>query len=225
MNKIIHLDETGIKNELKELVRGSVEETLNKLLEEEADRITNANRYERTPDRLDTRAGHYKRKLLTTSGEVELQVPKLRTLPFETAIIERYQRRESSVEEALIEMYLAGVSVRRVEDITEALWGTKVAPATVSELNQKVYVHIEQWRNRPLAHKYPYVYLDGIYLKRNWGGFLRERVGAGGIGCERRWIPGNHRCGGGHERRRGELGSISAVFTRAGAGRSTAFCR
>lgn len=170
MNKIIHLDETGIKNELKELVRGSVEETLNKLLDEEADRITNANRYERTPDRLDTRAGHYKRKLLTTSGEVELRVPKLRTLPFETAIIKRYQRRESSVEEALIEMYLAGVSVRRVEDITEALWGTKVSPATVSELNQKVYVHIEQWRNRPLTHKYPYVYLDGIYLKRNWGG-------------------------------------------------------
>jgi transposase-like protein len=54
--------------------------------------------------------GHYERKLLTTSGEVELQVPKLRTLPFETAIIERYQRRESSVEEALIEMFLAGVS-------------------------------------------------------------------------------------------------------------------
>lgn len=170
MNNIIHLDETEIKKELKELIRGSVEETLNKLLDEEADRITNANRYERTPERLDTRAGHYKRKLLTTSGEVELQVPKLRKLPFETAIIERYQRRESSVEEALVEMYLAGVSVRRVEDITEALWGTKVSAATVSELNQKVYVHIEQWRNRPLKHKYPYVYLDGIYLKRNWGG-------------------------------------------------------
>ena len=73
-----------------------------------------------------------------------------RTLPFETQIIERYKRRESSVEESLIEMYLAGVSVRRVEDITEALWGTRVSPSTVSELNQKVYRQIEEWRNKPI---------------------------------------------------------------------------
>ena len=77
----------------------------------------------------------------------------------------------SSVEEALIEMYLAGVSVRRVEDITEALWGSKVSPATISELNKKSYVHIEAWRNRPLqGGRYPYVHVDGIYLRRNWGG-------------------------------------------------------
>lgn len=68
-------------------------------------------------------------------------------------------------------MYLAGVSVRRVEDITEALWGTKVSPGTISELNKKAYVHIESWRNRTLeGGKYPYVYVNGIYLKRNWGG-------------------------------------------------------
>lgn len=66
-----------------------------------------------------------------------LRVPKLRSLPFETAIIERYRRRESSVEEALVEMYLAGVSVRRVEDVTEALWGTRVSSGTMSRLNQK----------------------------------------------------------------------------------------
>ncbi len=66
-----------------------------------------------------------------------MKVPKLRSLPFETAIIERYKRLESSVEEALVEMYLAGVSVRRVEDITEALWGTRVSPSVVSDLNQK----------------------------------------------------------------------------------------
>ena len=68
-------------------------------------------------------------------------------------------------------MYLAGVSVRRVEDITEALWGSKVSPATISELNKKAYVHIEDWRSRPLqGGRYPYVYVDGIYLRRNWGG-------------------------------------------------------
>ena len=68
-------------------------------------------------------------------------------------------------------MYLAGISVRRVEDITEALRGSKVPPATISELNKKAYVHIEHWRNRPLqGGRYPYVYVDGICLHRNWGG-------------------------------------------------------
>ena len=90
-------------------------------------------------------------------------MPRLKGVFFETAIIERYRRRESSVEEALIEMYLAGVSVRRVEDITEALWGSKVSPATISELNKKAYVHIEDWRNRPLqGGRYLYAYVDGI---------------------------------------------------------------
>lgn len=101
-------------------------------------------------------------------------MPKLRSLPFETAIIERYRRRESSVEEALVEMYLAGVSVRRVEDITEALWGTRVSPSTVSELNRRIYGQIEQWRNRPIEGEHPYVYLDGIWLKRSWGGEVRN---------------------------------------------------
>ena len=99
---------------------------------------------------------------------MKLNVPKLRSVPFETAIIERYRRREASVEEALVEMYLAGVSVRRVEDITEALWGTKVSPSTVSTLNKKIYARIEEWRNRPLKGDYPYVYLDGLFLKRSW---------------------------------------------------------
>lgn len=147
---------------------------MNRLLDEEADRITNAHRYERTEGRLDTRAGHFTRKLLTTSGEIELKIPKLRMLPFETLIIERYKRREESVEEALIEMYLTGVSVRRIEDITEELCGTKVAPGTISELNKKVYVQIEQWHSRLLECEYPYVHLDGIYLKWNWGGSVEN---------------------------------------------------
>lgn len=169
-NKIIQLNEGAIKLELKELVRNSVEETLNELLEKEAQELTNAERYERTEGRQGYRSGHYERNLTTTSGDVKLKMPKLKGIAFETAIIDRYRRRESSVEEALIEMYLAGVSVRRVEDITEALWGTKVSAGTVSNLNKKVYGHIETWRNRPLKVNYPYVYVDGIYLKRNWGG-------------------------------------------------------
>ena len=168
--KIVQLNEEVIKGQIKELVRGSVEETLNELLEREAEQLTQAARYERSEARQGYRSGHYDRNLTTTSGDVTLHVPRLKGVSFETAIIERYRRRESSVEEALIEMYLAGVSVRRVEDITEALWGSKVSPATISELNKKAYVHIEDWRNRPLQGNYPYVYVDGIYLRRNWGG-------------------------------------------------------
>ena len=169
--KIVQLNEEVIKGQIKELVRGSVEETLNELLEAEAEKLTQAARYERNDQRQGYRSGHYSRNLTTTSGDVTLKVPKLKGISFETAIIERYRRRESSVEEALIEMYLAGVSVRRVEDITEALWGSKVSPSTISELNKKAYVHIEDWRNRPLqGGRYPYVYVDGIYLRRNWGG-------------------------------------------------------
>ena len=154
--KIVQLNEEVIKGQIKELVRDSVEETLNGLLDAEAEQLTKAAKYERSEARQGYRSGHYSRSLTTTSGEVQLNVPKLKGIPFETAIIERYRRRESSVEEALIEMYLAGVSVRRVEDITEALWGTKVSPSTISELNKKAYVHIEEWRNRPLqGGKYP----------------------------------------------------------------------
>jgi len=174
LGKVIQIDENQIREHLGDLVRGSVEETLNQLLDAEADQLCNAARYERTEARQDTRAGHYKRKLHTKAGEVTLNVPKLRQQKFETAIIERYRRRESSVEEAMIEMYLAGVSVRRVEDITQALWGTRVSPGTVSNLNKKIYERIEQWRNRPIEGRFPYVYLDGIVLKRTWAEQVRN---------------------------------------------------
>ena len=170
-NNIVQFNEEIIKGQIKELIRSSVEETLNELLEAEAEKLTQAARYERNEARQGYRSGHYDRNLTTTSGDVTLHVPRLKGISFETAIIERYRRRESSVEEALIEMYLAGVSVRQVEDITEALWGSKVSASTISELNKKAYVNIEAWRNRHLqGGKYPYVYVDGIYLKRNWGG-------------------------------------------------------
>jgi putative transposase len=171
---VVRIDEERIRDHLGRIVRGTVEDTLNALLDAEADRLCNATRYERTGARRDTRAGSYRRRLHTRAGEVTLKVPKPRRQAFETAIIERYRRRETSVEEALIEMYLAGVSVRRVEDITEALWGTRVSPGTVSRLNRKIYAQIEAWRNRPIAGARPYVYLDGVVLKRSWDGEVRN---------------------------------------------------
>ena len=174
LSNVIKINEAEIQSHLGHMVRSTVEETLNDMLDAEADRLCNAKRYERSQVRADGRAGHYKRKLHTKAGEVELKVPKLRKATFETAIIERYKRRESSVEEALMEMYLAGVSVRRVEDITQALWGTRVSAGTVSDLNQKMYERIDKWRNRRIEGEYPYVYLDGICLKRSWGGEVRN---------------------------------------------------
>ena len=173
-DNIIQLNEAAIKGELKDLVKNSVEETLNALLNHEADQLVNAERYERSGERQGYRSGHYDRNFTTTSGDVTLHVPKLKGIQFETAIIERYRRRETSIEEALIEMYLAGVSVRRVEDITEALWGTRVSSGTISNLNQKAYENIEKWRCRPITDKYAYVYVDGVFLKRSWGGEVQN---------------------------------------------------
>jgi putative transposase len=170
----IHVDSGPVEDRLRSFIRETVEESLNAALDAEADALCGAKRYEHTPDRLDTRSGSYERKIVTGAGEVTVRVPKLRRLCFESDIIERYRRRQSSLEEALVEMYLAGVSVRRVEDITEALWGTRVSASTVSELNQKVYERIEEWRKQPIEKWYPYVYVDGIWLKRSWGGEVRN---------------------------------------------------
>ncbi len=167
---VIEVDERQLRAHVSEVVRQSVEETLNGLLDAEADALCKARRYERNADRASTRAGYYERGFQTTAGQVRLKVPKLRQISFETAIIERYRRRESSVEEALVEMYLAGVSVRKVEDITEALWGSRVSPSTISDLNQKIFKRVEKWRDRPLEKEYPYVFVDGIWLRRAWGG-------------------------------------------------------
>ena len=215
LSKVIRIDESEIRGHLDELVRGTVEETLNGLLDAEADEMCRAQRYERSPDRVDVRAGHYKRKLQTQAGEVEIKMPKLRRQTFETAIIERYRRRDISVEEAIVQMYLAGVSVRRVEDITEALWGTRVSSGTVSKLNQKVYKHIERWRNQALEGEFPYVYLDGIILKRSWGGEVKNvsvlvAVGVGSDGYRR--ILGV--CEGHKEDKAGWLGFLKHLKTR-----------
>ena len=184
LSKVIRIDESEIQSHLDKMVRGTVEDALNAMLDAEADEMCNAQRYERSPDRVDTRAGHYTRKLHTKAGEVEVKMPKLRKQTFETAIIERYRRRDISIEEAIVQMYLAGVSVRRVEDITEALWGTRVSSGTVSKLNQKVYKHIERWRTQPIEGEFAYVYLDGLVLKRSWGGEVKNVSVLAAIGVD-----------------------------------------
>ena len=187
-DSIVSLNEKSLRADLRELVRRTVEEMLNGLLDEGADDLVGAERYERTADREAYRAGHYERKLTTTSGEVAIRMPKLKGMRFTTAIIERYRRRETSVEEAMIEMCLAGVSTRRIEDVSEILWGSSVPAATVSNLNERAFEAVEAWRNRPLERAYPYVYVDGIHLKRSWGGSygnvaVMAAIGVNDDGC------------------------------------------
>lgn len=140
----IQPNEDPIEDNLKDLVDSSIKETLNALLDHEADELVKAEKYGRSGERQGYRSGHYSRNFSTTAVAVRFKMPKIKGVPFETAIIERYKRRETSLEEALIEMYLAGVSVHRVEDITQALRGTKVSPGTISNLDQKAYAHIEK---------------------------------------------------------------------------------
>ena len=169
-HEIVSFDEEAIKGYVGKLVLSTVQETINALLDEEADQLVNAGRYERTDERQAYRSGHYRRRLVTGAGELELSVPKLRGATFTTQIIERYRRRESSVEEAMMETCLAGVSTRRIEDAGEILWGSSVSKGTVSNLNQKAFAKVEEWRTRPPACAYPYACVDGTYLKKNWGG-------------------------------------------------------
>ncbi len=117
---------------------------MNALPEEEADDLIGADRYERTADREAYRAGHYERGLTTTSCQVTLKMSKLKGMRFATAIIERYRRRETPAEEAMIEMYLSGVSTRRTEDVGEVLWGSSVSAATVSNLNDRALEAVEE---------------------------------------------------------------------------------
>ena len=139
---IVTLNEESLRSDLRELVRKAVEDTLNGLLEAEADELVGAERYERTAEREAYRAGHYDRGLTTSSGEVTIHMPKLKGARLATAAIERYRRREASVEEAMIEMYPAGVSTRRIEDVSEILWGSSVSAATVPDLNEKAFASV-----------------------------------------------------------------------------------
>ena len=141
-DKIIQFDDAMFESKLDALVRIKVEQTINAMLDSEADEITNAARYERKTDRRAFRAGHYERTLTAKAGKLSLKVPKLKGALFESAVIERYRRRESSVEEALMEMYLAGVSTRRVDDISQLLWGERMPSQTLSDKLKKIHKEI-----------------------------------------------------------------------------------
>jgi transposase-like protein len=145
------IDARQLRGHFDEVVRAFAEQILNALLDSEADALCRATRYGWSSDRRETLASHHARQLHTRAGEVTLEISRLRNLPFNPQIIEGYRRRESSFDKAVREMYLASGSVQRVEDITQALRGTRVCSRTVSELHKKIHAQEDRKAARPKA--------------------------------------------------------------------------
>lgn len=144
------------------------------VLEEEMDEHLQARPYEHLQARRDERNGHYRRRLVTESGLIEqLHVPHARQTSFLTEVFERYERLTDSMEEAVLEMYLQGVSTWKVEQITSRLSGVRISKDAVSRITARLEEALNAWRVRHLEGSYPYLYLDATYLKVAWAGAVR----------------------------------------------------
>jgi putative transposase len=151
-------------------VRQGVKAVLEEVLEEEMTQHLNAGYRELTPTRRGERNGYYQRNLLTPAGKIErLEVPRDREGEFVTELFERYKRMTGDVEEAILEMYLSGISVRKIAGVTEALSRVKVGKDAVSRIARRLEEQQREWRERAVEEKgYPYLYLDATYLKVRW---------------------------------------------------------
>jgi putative transposase len=171
------------KEDLKELLREDqdllrtiVEEMLQQVLEAEMEETLQAGKGERTGNRLGYRSGHYSRMLVTRVGKIELRVPQDRQGRFRTEVFERYQRSEKALVAAMMEMYLQGVSTRKVKTITEELCGHEFSSATISRIVQKLDEELEKFANRRLEEPYPYLILDARYEKVREDGAVRSQA-------------------------------------------------
>lgn len=166
-----HEFEHDVKLDVEARVRQGVKAVLEEVLEEEMAEHLEAGYRELTPTRRGERNGHYTRNLLTPAGKIErLEVPRDREGEFVTEVFERYKRMTGDVEEAVLEMYLSGISVRKIAGVTEALRRVKVGKDAVSRIARRLEDEQKGWRKRSLEEKeYPYLYLDATYLKVRWG--------------------------------------------------------
>jgi putative transposase len=159
-----------VKLDVEARVRQGVKAVLEEVLQEEMTQHLEAGYRELTPTRRGERNGHYQRNLLTPAGKIErLEVPRDREGEFVTELFERYKRMTGDVEEAVLEMYLSGISVRKIAGVTEALSRVKVGKDAVSRIARRLEEQQRAWRERPLEKAYPYLYLDATYLKVRWG--------------------------------------------------------
>ncbi len=157
-------------------MRRMVERVVQQVLEAEMTSFLAADSYERTGERRGYRNGYKPRTLKTRVGELELMVPKDRDGQFQSELFERYQRSEKALVLAITQMYVEGVSTRKVRDITEMLCGLEISKSQVSALAQKLDSEVEQWRERPIDKAFPYLMIDARYEKVRRGG---EVIGQG----------------------------------------------
>jgi putative transposase len=162
----------GDKDSFKELLR----EVLQEVLEQEMTEAIGAEKGERSPGRLGYRSGYYNRSLVTRVGKLELRIPQDRQGHFSTQLFERYQRSEKALVSALAEMYIQGVSTRKVKAITEELCGHTFSAATISAINKTLDENLEKFAKRPLEEAYPYLILDARYEKVREDGVIRSQA-------------------------------------------------
>jgi transposase-like protein len=167
-----------------DFLRPLVQEVVQQVLEAEMDEALGAEKGERTPSRQGYRSGYYGRTLVTRVGKLELRVPQDRQGRFRTEVFERYQRSEKALVGALTEMYVQGVSTRKVKAITEELCGHEVSASTISRLNEKLDDELDRFANRPLSEPYPYVVLDARYERVRENGVISSRAVMIAIGID-----------------------------------------
>lgn len=178
-----NVQKQGLREELKkllsedeDLLKMLVEQTVQQVLEAEMEEALQAGKGERTGERLGYRSGYYNRTLITRVGKIELRVPQDRQGRFRTEVFERYQRSEKALVMAMMEMYIQGVSTRKVKAITEELCGHEFSSATVSRIVQKLDEELEQFACRRLDEPYPYLVLDARYEKVREEGTVRSQA-------------------------------------------------
>lgn len=170
--------------EQEDFLRPLIQEVVQQVLEAEMDEALGAEKGERTANRLGYRSGHYGRTLVTRVGKLELRVPQDRQGRFRTEVFERYQRSEKALVSALTEMYVQGVSTRKVKAITEELCGHEFSASTISRMNQQLDEELEKFAGRRLEEAYPYLILDARYEKVREDGVIRSQAVLIAIGVD-----------------------------------------
>src|ERR1700726_3420112 len=165
---------------LRELVRAVMQE----MLEAEMTDALGAEKGERSAARLGYRSGYYSRTLITRVGKLELRVPQDRDGRFSTELFERYQRSEQALVATLAEMYVQGVSTRKVKAITEELCGHAFSASASSAINQRLDQSLAQFAARPLAEAFPYLILDARYERVREAGVIVSRAVLIAIGID-----------------------------------------
>ena len=168
----------------QDFIRGIVQIAVQEFLEAEMNEALGAAKGERTEGRLGYRSGHYPRKLITRVGTLELCVPQDRQGRFSTEIFSRYQRSEKALVAALIEMYVQGVSTRKIKAVSEELCGHEFSASPISELNATLDEELERFARQRLEGEYPYLILDARYEKVREEGVIRSRAVLVAIGID-----------------------------------------